>query len=60
MPDRLLVYEYLLFLQRLSRLLCVGLINIHFVDTIQHELYKNMTVEELRDYTIDQYKKILD
>lgn len=37
-----------------------GTINIHFADTIHHESYKNMTVEELRDYTIDQYKKILD
>ena len=37
-----------------------GVINIHFADIIDQELYKNMTVEELRDYTIDQYKIILD
>ena len=37
-----------------------GIINIHFADIIDQELYKDMTVEELRDYTIDQYKIILD
>ena len=36
-----------------------GTINIHFADIIDGELYKNMTVEELRDYTIEQYKNIL-
>ena len=36
-----------------------GTINIHFADIIDCELYKNMTVEELRDYTIEQYKNIL-
>lgn len=37
-----------------------GTINIHFADIIDCELYKNMTVEELRDYTIEQYKNILN
>ena len=37
-----------------------GVINIHFADIIDQELYKDMTVEELRDYTVDQYKTILD
>ena len=37
-----------------------GIINIHFSEVIQHEEYSSMTIEELRDYTRNHFKKFVD
>ena len=40
--------------------LSLGKINIHFSDIINNDIYSDMTIEEIRDYTKNKFKQFVD